>query len=317
MALLPVAAQQGASATRFFDPASVAPGGRVVVTIKTADYGQIGGVTETLPAGFGYVSSSLDTEQVRVTGQQVRFTLQGTASFTYTVDASSEVGSHTFSGTLRDSNRMDTPVGGDSGVTVEAATPVTVEPTAAPTAVPTAAPTLAPTVAPTVEPRAEPTAVPTAAPTLAPTVAPTVEPRAAPTAVPTAAPTLAPTVAVAPNGCTHRRLRQSFRSPHQRRGPRLRWRRPRNRRAPTIVPALAERPPTAVPAPTPEPPGPVTPVEEEGGLPAWVIILIIVVVLAVIIGAGTPSEAGCHNGLNPADQRPSWTGGLRESPVLF
>ena len=100
LSLLPVAAQQGASATRFFDPASVTPGGRVVVTINLADYGPIGGVTETLPAGFGYVlnSSTLDAGQVQVTGQRVRFTLQGTASFTYTVDASSGVGSHTFSG---------------------------------------------------------------------------------------------------------------------------------------------------------------------------------------------------------------------------
>ena len=279
LSLPPVAAQQGASATRFFDPASVTPGGRVVVTINLADYGQIGGVTETLPAGFGYVSSSLDTEQVRVTDQQVRFTLRGTASFTYTVDASSEVGSHTFSGTLRDSNRMDTPVGGDSGVTVEAATTVTVEPTAAPTAVPTAAPTLALTLAPTVEPTAAPTGVPTAAPALAPTLAQTVAPTGAPTALPALAPTLAQTVAPAGASTVVPFAASTAR-------PTIALTAPTNPPAPTIALAPAEQPATAVPAPTPEPPGPVTPVEDEGGLPAWVIILIVVLVLAVIIGAG-------------------------------
>ena len=71
----------------------MAPGGQVVVTIAAADYGQAGGVTETLPAGFVYVSSSLGDAQVQVTGQEVRFTLQGDASFTYTVKASSDGGS--------------------------------------------------------------------------------------------------------------------------------------------------------------------------------------------------------------------------------
>ena len=90
-----------------------------MVTI-TADngYGQAGGVTETLPAGFTYVDSTLDEEQVMVTGRQVRFTLQGDASFMYTVTASSVARSHTFSGTLRDFDKMDTPVGGVASVTV-------------------------------------------------------------------------------------------------------------------------------------------------------------------------------------------------------
>ena len=48
------------SATRSFNPATVDPGGTVTVTIQAADYGQAGGVTETLPTGFSYVSSSLE-----------------------------------------------------------------------------------------------------------------------------------------------------------------------------------------------------------------------------------------------------------------
>ena len=91
-----------------------------MVTITADNYGQAGGVTETLPAGFTYVSSSLDADQVVETGRDVRFTLQGDDSFTYTVTASSVAGSHTFSGTLRDFDRDDTPVGGNSSVTVRA-----------------------------------------------------------------------------------------------------------------------------------------------------------------------------------------------------
>ena len=121
LGVLPAAAQQ-ASATRSFDSATVAPGGQVVVTIAVADYGQAGGVTETLPAGFSYVSSSItDESAVLVQGQTVRFTLQGTTSFTYTVTASGTADTYTFSGVLRDFDRNDIVVGGATTVTVEAA----------------------------------------------------------------------------------------------------------------------------------------------------------------------------------------------------
>ena len=119
--ILPTYAQSVPSATRSFNAATVAPGGTVTVTIQAADYGLAGGVTETLPTGFAYVSSPLAASQVtELSGNQVRFTLQGEASFTYTVTASGTVGSHTFSGTLRDIERDDYPVGGASRVTVEA-----------------------------------------------------------------------------------------------------------------------------------------------------------------------------------------------------
>ena len=70
--------------------------------------------------GFTYASSP-KADQVEATGQEVRLTLQGETSFTYTVTASSAAGSHTFSGTLRDSDRQDHDVVGDSSVTVEGA----------------------------------------------------------------------------------------------------------------------------------------------------------------------------------------------------
>ena len=126
----PVAAQGIPSANRFFSPDTVAPGGRVEVTITVANYDSGGSVTETLPQGFNYVSSNLD--QADVTGQEVRFTLQEETSlqeepsFTYTVTAPSEAGSYTFSGNLTYSGGNDPAVGGASTVTVTAGDPLVV-----------------------------------------------------------------------------------------------------------------------------------------------------------------------------------------------
>ena len=270
------------SATRSFSSATVAPGKQVTVTIEAADYGQAGGVTETLPSGFAYVSSDLSPSQVKESGQNVRFTLQGDTSFNYTVTASSTPDSYTFSGTLRDFDKKDHAVGGASNVTVRARA-VTTPPTPAPTpssrdddddaATPTPAPTVAPTPtpAPTVAPTATPapTVAPTATP--APTVAPTAMP--APTVAPTAmpAPTVAPTPTPAPTVAP-----TAMPAPTE---------------APTAMPAPTEAPtampaptvaPTAMPAPTVAPPvAPPAAPEDEGGFPTWAIVLIIIVVLAV------------------------------------
>ena len=127
LGLLPVAAQDNgdeATATRSFNPATVEPGGEVVVTITATGYGSLGAVTETLPAGFTYVTSSLDGSQVtELDGNKVRFTLQGDTSFTYTVTVSSTVGDYDFSGVLRDSDRQDHTVSGAPSVTVVAPSP--------------------------------------------------------------------------------------------------------------------------------------------------------------------------------------------------
>ena len=110
-------------ATRSFGTASVAAGGQVVVTIAVANYGRAGGVTEMLPAGFEYVSTTHDAAAVLVSGsvssgQTVRFTLSGETSVTYTVDAPDSGGTYTFSGTLRDEDRNDTAVGGATSIVV-------------------------------------------------------------------------------------------------------------------------------------------------------------------------------------------------------
>ena len=122
----PVAAQVSASATRSFSPATVAPGGQVTVTINAANYGPSGSVTERLPQGFNYASSSLDSERVDVDPQQVIFTLKGETSFTYTVTAPSATGPYTFSGTLSDSERNEYAVGGAARVTVSSGDPLVV-----------------------------------------------------------------------------------------------------------------------------------------------------------------------------------------------
>ena len=119
----PVAAQgtPSPSAIRSISPATVSPGGQVTVTITVANYGSSGSVTETLHQGFRYASSSLvDSERVDVDPQQVTFTLQGEASFTYTVTAPTAAVPYTFSGTLRDSGGNGHTVGGDSTLTVTA-----------------------------------------------------------------------------------------------------------------------------------------------------------------------------------------------------
>ena len=121
LALPPALAAQGspsATDTRSFSPASVTPGGRVIVTIAVANYGSTGTVTETLPAGFTYVSSSPSSLNADTDRQSVNFTLGGDTSFTYTVTAPSVEGSYAFSGTLRDSEGNDRPVGGAVTVTV-------------------------------------------------------------------------------------------------------------------------------------------------------------------------------------------------------
>ncbi len=118
-----MAAQTTASASRSIEPATVVPGGMVTVTIAAADYGSLGSVTETLPAGFTYVSQD-GAFAAAVDGQEVTFTLLGqNLSFNYKVTASSTEGTYSFSGTLRDDDLNDHTVGGDLDITVSVEQP--------------------------------------------------------------------------------------------------------------------------------------------------------------------------------------------------
>ena len=122
------------SAVRSFSAPWVLPGGRLEVTIAVSDYGGFGQVVETLPSGFSYEGSDLSEAAVAVEGQTVAFTLLGDERFTYTVAAPSAEGSHSFSGVLLDSHRVDQAVGGDSSIRVGPAPTPTPTPTPEPTA---------------------------------------------------------------------------------------------------------------------------------------------------------------------------------------
>ena len=101
-----------AGATRSFSTSAVAPGGQLVVTITATGYGAFGGVAETLPSGFSYVSSSLLDDAVTAQDQELSFALLGETEFTYTVTAPDAAGSYPFSGILTNSDKEDVPVGG-------------------------------------------------------------------------------------------------------------------------------------------------------------------------------------------------------------
>ncbi len=114
----PVAAQTDPSATRSFEPATVQPGGTVTVSIAIEGVALAGSVTETLPAGFTYVSTTNGLGGTQ-TGSEVEFRFLGSSDFTYTVTASMTEDSHSFSGTLN-------PGPGIDAVDVVGATDVTV-----------------------------------------------------------------------------------------------------------------------------------------------------------------------------------------------
>ena len=119
----PVEAQEAPSATRSFSPMTVAPGGTVTVTLEHANTAGIGRITEMIPAGFTYDSSSLASGNVDTSDMAAPvFTLFGApASFTYDVTASMTEGDYTFSGTLRSGDPpADYDVGGYDTVTVSA-----------------------------------------------------------------------------------------------------------------------------------------------------------------------------------------------------
>ena len=77
------------------------------------------------PKDFTYVSSNLpDIQVTEADARTVRFTLQGNASFTYTVTAPDVEDSYSFSGTLTDFERNEHAVGGADTVTVASGNPL-------------------------------------------------------------------------------------------------------------------------------------------------------------------------------------------------
>ena len=110
-------AQQTASATRSFSPSEVASGGTLTVTIRVADYGGIGQLTEEFPDDFTFESSPEGTRS----DQTVTFTLVGGESVNYTLTAPTTTETRSisgFSGTLEPAVTEEVVVSGLSSVTV-------------------------------------------------------------------------------------------------------------------------------------------------------------------------------------------------------
>ena len=119
-----VEAVAGPRASRSFSPSSVTPGGSLRVRVSARDYGPLGRIIETIPAGFDYVSVSPDDTRVNEDGQVVTFTfVGGDQTFTYTLTAPDTEGSYSFSGSLEDEDQISYPVGGASEVSVAVAPP--------------------------------------------------------------------------------------------------------------------------------------------------------------------------------------------------
>ena len=103
----------GHSATRSFSSTSVDPGEEITVTIRADNYGGLGRIVETLPAGFTSPDASGQTVTIRLLSA-------GPRTETYTVTASDNPGSHSFSGTLTDEDRDTITIGGATTVTITA-----------------------------------------------------------------------------------------------------------------------------------------------------------------------------------------------------
>ena len=107
------------SASRSFSADTVAPGGEVEVEISVSGLGAFGGVVETLPEGFAFVTSSVSDAAVSVDGQTLTFSVLGDGdTFTYTVSAPETDGTYAFAGVTSDSNRETHEVLGDTDVRV-------------------------------------------------------------------------------------------------------------------------------------------------------------------------------------------------------
>ena len=184
---------QSHSATRAFQLDWASPGGELRVTITASNYGAFGQVVETLPDGFTFVSSSLSATYIQEEGQTVRFSLFDDSSFNYVVTVPTTEAQYTFSGVVKNADREERSVTGDSQIRV--GPPPTPAPTSTHTPVPTSTSTPEPADTPTPEPTAtpEPTETPTPSPTPEPTATATPEPTPTPEPTATPAPTPTPT----------------------------------------------------------------------------------------------------------------------------
>ena len=106
------------TATRTLPEETLAAGESFTIEIEASHYGFLGHVVETLPEGFVYKDSTLNTERVEVEDSMVEFTLRGEPSFTYTVTAPDTEGTYTVSGILIDKDVYEYDIGGDTEIEV-------------------------------------------------------------------------------------------------------------------------------------------------------------------------------------------------------
>ena len=97
----------------------VEPGEEFDVSITVSDYGLFGVLDEELCDDWIYINSSLTSEQVEVANKSIKFVLFGESSFSYTVRAPSEQsGPCTIKGTLKDLDKVEYSVEGDSQICI-------------------------------------------------------------------------------------------------------------------------------------------------------------------------------------------------------
>jgi hypothetical protein len=114
----PVQAQTPATAHRYFSSSTVPAGGELVVTVTARGYGRFGQVVETLPAGFTYMSSNQPGVEAR--GQVVMLPFLMGDTVTYRVTAPAVAGADSFTGVLKDEDKSEVTVGGQSQATTAA-----------------------------------------------------------------------------------------------------------------------------------------------------------------------------------------------------
>ena len=280
----------GHSATRTFASPWVLPEGEVQVTIAIQDYGAFGQAVETLPEGFSFVGSSLPEVAVEVGLGTLTFTLLGEKEFTYTVQAPAVEATYSFSGIVRDQNKTEEQVGGDSSLRVGPAPTPTPSPTPTPTPEPTPTSTPQPTPTPTPEPIPTPTpaSTPSPTPSRGPTAAtaPALPPVATPTPTSTPTPMPSPTPAFSPTPTMPAPTPSP--SPTDATTPT-----PRSAPTPTAIEPSEASPvatPTstagAVPRDTGEVQDVAGEVAEQEGVPRWLIAVLIIGVLLAVAGVG-------------------------------
>ena len=109
-------AAQSPNVTRSFSAATVAAGGELEVTVTPGGYGRFGQLVETIPDGFSHVSTG--EPGVEVDGQDVILTFLEGEIVRYRVTAAAGTGVGSFSGILKDEDKVEHRVGGQHRVTV-------------------------------------------------------------------------------------------------------------------------------------------------------------------------------------------------------